>query len=109
MVYDVPMNWVLIVCFLAAAAAVIIGLVLVGLQVLRLYRKMQEVQQQVTPHIEALLAGQERAMALADTISRRQEALAHQLQETAASVGSVVALLGELREVQEQLTTLAID
>lgn len=103
------MNWVLLVCFLVAATAVVIGLVLVGLRALRLYRKIQEAQQQITPHIEALLAGQEQAMALADKISRRQEALADQLHETAASVGSLAGLLGELREAQEQLTTLAID
>jgi uncharacterized membrane-anchored protein YhcB (DUF1043 family) len=104
-----PMNWVLLVCFLVAAAAVVIGLVLVGLQALRLYRKVQEVQRQVKPQMEALLARQERTMALADMISRRQETLANQLHETAASVGSFAGLLGELREVQEQLTTMAID
>lgn len=104
-----PMNWVLLVCFLVAAAAVVIGLVLVGLQVRRLYRKMQEIQRQVTPHIEHLLAGQEQAMILANSISRRQGALAQQLQETAASVGDLAVLLGELQEAQEQLTTLAID
>lgn len=104
-----PMNFVLLVCFLVAAAAVVTGLVLVGLQMLRLYRKVQEVHQQITPPIEALLAGQERAMALADKIGRGQVALADQLQETAASVGSLVHLLGELQEAQEQLTTMAVD
>jgi len=104
-----PMNWVLLGCFLVAAAAVLIGLVVVGLQARRLYRKMQEVQQQVTPHIEALLAGQEQAMALADKISRRQEALSKELKETQASVESLAGLLGDLQEANEQLTTLAID
>lgn len=104
-----PMNWVLLACFLVAAAAVLIGLALVALQGRRLYKKVQEAQQQITPHIEALIAGQERAMALADKISRRQEALVTQLQETQASVGSLAGLLGELQEANEQLTTLAID
>lgn len=104
-----PMNWVLLVCFLVTATAVVIGLVLVGLQVRRLYRKTQEIRQQVTPHIEYLLAGQEQAMALADTISRRQRALAHQLRKTVASVGDLAVVLGQLREAQEQLTTMAID
>jgi len=104
-----PMNWVLLACFLVAAAAVVIGLVLVGLQGRRLYRKMQEAQQQVTPHIEAILAGQEQAMVLADKISRRQEALSRELKETQASVEGLAGLLGDLQEANEQLTSLAMD
>jgi uncharacterized membrane protein YcjF (UPF0283 family) len=104
-----PMNWVILICFLVATAAVLTGLGLVGRQLHRLYRKVQEAQQQIAPPIEALLAGQERAMVLADKISRRQEDLINQLQETGASVESLAGLLGELQDAQEQLTTLDID
>jgi uncharacterized membrane protein YcjF (UPF0283 family) len=104
-----PMNWVILVCFLVATVAVLTGLGLVGRQLHRLYRKVQEAQQQITPPIEALVAGQERAMILADKINRRQEDLVNQLQETGASVESLASLLGELQDAQEQLTTMDID
>lgn len=104
-----PMNWVLLVCFLVATAAVVAGLVLVGVRALRLYRKTQEIRQQVAPPMEYLLAGQEQAMALVDTISRRQGTLAHHLQETVAAVGALAVVLGELRDARKRLTSMAID
>jgi len=103
------MNWVIFVCFLVATAAVVVGLVLVGREARRLYRKVQEAQEEVMPHMEVLIAGQEQAMALADKISRRQEDLVNQLQETGESIGNLADLISELEDAQKQLTTMAID
>lgn len=108
MVYYGPMNTVVLVCFMVAAIAVIIGLALVGRQAYLLYRQIREAGRQVGLRTEALLSGQEQAMDTAMRISQRQQELAVRMARAGASLARLTALLGEWREAHERLVDLHI-
>lgn len=102
------MNTVVLVCFIVAAIAVIVGLALVGRQAYLLYRTMREAGRQVAPHVEGLLSGQEMAMDTAMRISERQQELAMRMAHAGESLARLTRLLGEWHEAQQRLVSLHI-
>lgn len=108
MVYYELMNTVVLVCFVAAAIAVIVGLTLVGRQAYFLYRMVRGAGRQITPHVEGLLSGQEQAMHTAMRMSQRQQELSVRMAHTGESLTRMANLLGELREARQRLVGLHI-
>lgn len=108
MVYYRSMNTVVLVCFIVAVIAIIVGLALVGRQAYLLYRTMREAGRQVAPHVEGLLSGQEQAMDTAMRISQRQQELAMRMARAGESFARLTVLLRGWHEARRRLVSLHI-